>query len=270
MQPDGLAAARDDAWQIRRIAVECAVAHGTCHIGSSLSVAEILAVCYRLVLRPHRADRLLLSKGHAAAALYAALAVTGVLDERAVIEGYCADGGAYAGHPERVTPGVEATTGSLGHGLAVATGMCLADRMAGEDRRTICVLGDGELNEGSVWEAMALASHLRLASLTAIVDCNGFQGLGPVRSVVDCEPLAPRVAAFGWIVDEVDGHDCEALAGALQAPPAAGPRCVLARTVKGRGIPELEQDGLRAHYQSFRPDARERLLSALDAARVAA
>ncbi len=268
MRPE-VAAAVDRAWEIRRIAVECAVAHGTCHIGSSLSVAEILSVSYGMVLRRDHGDRLLLSKGHAAAALYGALVLDGVLDERSVIDGYCADGGAYAGHPERITPGVEATTGSLGHGLTVAVGLSLADRIDGADRRTLCVLGDGELNEGSVWEAMALASHLRLSALTAIVDCNGFQGLGRVADVVDSEPLAARAASFGFDVAEVDGHDCGALADALLRPATDRPRCVLATTVKGRGIPELEADGLRAHYQSYRADARERLLGELAMAREA-
>jgi transketolase len=250
------------AAEIRRLAVRAAVAHGSCHIGSSLSCAEILAV---LVARsPAGAGRFVLSKGHAAAALYAALAVRGDLDRDEMIGGYTADGSLLAGHVEHHVPGVEATTGSLGHGLSIGLGMALADRLDGSDRRTTVLLGDGELGEGAVWEAVALAGHLGLDRLTAVVDANGLQGLGRVEEIVSLEPLAGRFAAFGWEARDVDGHDCDVLQAAL-TPPAGRPLCVIARTVKGRGLPSLE-DTVMSHYRSFRGAAGDALLEELEAA----
>ena len=175
---------RVEADAVRRIVLEAALAAGTCHIGSSLSIVDILTVLYFRTLRAEAGDRFLLSKGHAASALYAVLARTGALDEREVIAGYCSDGGAFAGHPERHVPGVEVTAGSLGHGVAVALGYALADRSDARDRRTYCLVGDGELNEGSIWEAVALAGHLGIRGIALIVDANGFQGLGRVQDVL--------------------------------------------------------------------------------------
>jgi transketolase len=253
---------RDVAAEIRRLAVRAAVAHGSCHIGSSLSCAEILAVV--VAGTPAGRDRFILSKGHAAAALYAALAVRGDLDPDEMVASYTADGSALAGHVERHVPGVEATTGSLGHGLSIGLGMALADRIDGNVRRTVVLLGDGELGEGAVWEAAALAGQHGIGRLTAIVDANGLQGLGAVDEILRLEPLAARFATFGWEAREVDGHDCDALATALQ--PAAGrPLCVIARTVKGRGLPSLEGT-VMSHYRSFRGPAGEALLAELDAA----
>lgn len=257
----------DDAWEIRRLAIECAAAHRTCHIGSSLSLAEILAVAYGRTLDVARGDRLVLSKGHAASALYAAEALHGRIDADTVIRGYCADGGQLAGHPERGMGGAVATTGSLGHGLAIAVGLALADRHDGSERRTLCVLGDGELDEGSVWEAAMLAGHLRLGSLTAVVDANGFQALGSTADVLDLEPLDWKLAAFGWDVLVVDGHDVEELDEAL-AEEGGRPLCVVARTVKGSGL-DIFDGPFRSHYQSFPPEQREAMLASLERARAA-
>jgi transketolase len=259
---------RAEADAVRRIVLEAALAAGTCHIGSSLSIVDILTVLYFRTLRAEAGDRFLLSKGHAASALYAVLARTGALDEREVIAGYCSDGGAFAGHPERHVPGVEVTAGSLGHGVAVALGYALADRGDGTDRRTYCLVGDGELNEGSIWEAVALAGHLGIRGLALIVDANGFQGLGRVQDVCSLGPLADRFRAFGWAVDEVDGHDHAALEQRL----AGGwfrPRVVVAHTVKGYGVPVLEGEFM-SHYRSFRPHERDLLFAGLDEWRAAA
>jgi transketolase len=253
---------REVAAEIRHLAVRAAVAHGSCHIGSSLSCAEILAVTVAGGAEPR--DRFVMSKGHAAAALYAALAIRGDLDPDAMVAGYTADGSLLAGHVEHHVPGVEVTTGSLGHGLSIGVGLALADRMAGDRRRTVVLLGDGELGEGSVWEAAALAGHLGLEGLTAVVDANGLQGLGRVEDVLQLEPLAARFVAFGWSAAEVDGHDCDALAAGLK-PVAGRPRCVVARTIKGRGLPSLE-DTVMSHYRSFRGAAGEALLAELEAA----
>jgi transketolase len=239
----------------RRIVIEAAVAAGTAHIGSSLSIVDVLAVLYADVLAP--GDRFLLSKGHAASALYATLAIHGVLAADEVVREYCSDGGRLAGHPERGLPGVEMTGGSLGHGPAIAVGTALADRA----HRTFCLVGDGELNEGSVWEALALGAHLQLANLTVIIDANGLQGLGATGDVLSMEPLGAKLAAFGWEVADVAGHDHWALCAALHSR-ATGPTAVIARTTKGFGWTGMEGD-VMSHYRPIKPDDRERVLAQL-------
>jgi len=239
----------------RRLVLEAALAAGTAHIGSSLSIVDILAVLYGDVLEDRH--RFLLSKGHAASALYATLAVAGVLGAEEMVRGYCSDGGALAGHPERGVAGVEMTGGSLGHGPAIAVGTALAER----DRRTFCLVGDGEMNEGSVWEALALGGHLRLGNLTLIVDANGLQGLGTTTDVLDLGPLRPKLEAFGWKVRECDGHDHDALRAALR-PCATQPTAVVAHTVKGRGVSFMEGE-LMWHYRSLKPADRDRVMAEL-------
>jgi len=258
---DGVTVAAD-ALRIRELIVRMATAAGTAHVASALSIADILAVVYRGgVVDPLGGDRFLLSKGHAASALYAALAVAGAIDPEEAVDGYCRDGGALAGHPERGTPGVEMTGGSLGHGPAIAVGAALADRLDDIPRRTLCLIGDGELDEGAVWEAVMLAGRLCLGSLTLMVDANGLQGLGRTAESEDPAPLAARMGAFGWDAEVVDGHDHDALAAAL-ARRGGRPRCLVCRTVKGRGVAEIE-DTVRGHYRSFRPGDLDRLLAGL-------
>jgi transketolase len=248
----------------RRLVLEAAIAAGTCHIGSSLSIVDILAVLYADVLPTGSGEdhRFLLSKGHAASALYATLAGAGVLHPADVVAGYCSDGGLLAGHPERGVAGVEMTGGSLGHGPAIAIGCALADRHAGSGRRSFCLVGDGELNEGSVWEAIALGGHLALGNLTLIVDANGLQGLGPTGDVLDLDPLAAKLEAFGWEAREAAGHDHDALAAAL-GTPADRPCAVIARTTKGYGVGFMEHE-LMWHYKPLREDDRERVMAELD------
>ena len=149
------------------------------------------------------------------------------------------------------------TGGSLGHGPAIAVGCALAER----ERRTFCLVGDGEMNEGSVWEALALGGHLRLGNLPLIVDANGLQGLGTTADVLDLEPLVPKLEAFGWKVRECDGHDHDALRAALR-PCATQPTAVVARTAKGHGVAFMENE-LMWHYRSLRPQDRERAFEAL-------
>jgi transketolase len=254
-----------EAHEARRLVLECALASGSCHIGSSLSLVDVLTVLYRRVLAP--GDAFLLSKGHAAAGFYAVLARAGAIDPEALVDGYCRDGGTFPGHPERGLPGVEITGGSLGHGLSIALGRALAARHDGAGARTFCLLGDGELNEGSVWEALSLAGHLGLGNLVAIVDANGLQGLGRAADVLDLEPLGAKLAAFGWETRECDGHDHAALAEALV--PGSRPIAVVARTVKGYGVDFME-DELMWHYRSLRPEDRALVFEALEGARRAA
>ncbi len=246
------------AHEARRTVIETALAARTAHIGSSLSIVDLLAVLYSDVLRED--DRFLLSKGHAASALYATLAAHGKLDRDEVIAGYCSDGGAFAGHPERGVAGIEMTAGSLGHGPAIGVGLALAGC------RTYCLVGDGELNEGSVWEAIAIAGHHGLSNLTLIVDANGLQGLGTTTEVLDLEPLVPKLRSFGWDVCEVDGHDHDAVRSALADLPTLRPHAVIARTIKGYGVSFMENE-LMSHYKSLSPDQREPVLAELDALR---
>lgn len=226
------------------------------HIGSCLSVADLLAVLYGEVLRvdparprwPDR-DRFLLSKGHAAAALYAALAERGFFPA-GWLDAYCDEGSPLLGHVSHEVPGVELSTGSLGHGLPVGCGMALAARRGGRGHRVFVLLSDGEMDEGSSWEAALFAPHHGLDNLVAIVDYNKIQSFGSVEQVLDLHPLAEKWRAFRWNVVEVDGHDRDAILGALKAPPQPGrPVAIVAHTVKGKGVSFMEGE-LAWHYRS--------------------
>jgi transketolase len=212
------------------------------HLGGSLSLVEILTTLYFGVLRvdPTRPDDpgrdiLILSKGHGALALYAVLAERGFFPVGELAT-FGQPGSRLMGHPVRAVPGVEAPTGALGHGLALGNGFALA----GRDRRCFVVMGDGELQEGSVWEAAMATSELGLDNLTAVVDRNGLQLAGRTEATVALEPLAGRWRSFGWAVREVDGHEPAQLAAAFAATEPGRPVVVLARTVKGKGLPYLQ------------------------------
>ena len=219
-------------------------------------MADILAVLYTRVLRvfpsqpqnPVR-DRFVLSKGHATAILYAALAERGFF-EIAALDQYCVDGSMLTGHVSHGVPGVEVSTGSLGHGLPIAVGMALAARADRADWRTYCLLSDGECDEGSNWEAIMFAGHHRLANLVAIVDYNKIQSFGRVDEVLSLEPLCDKWTSFGWRVSEVDGHDIGALETAFRDACAdtERPTVVVAHTVKGRGVSFMESS-LEWHYK---------------------
>lgn len=213
------------------------------HIGSALSIADIMAALFDGVLRGEGPDRerFILSKGHAVLALYAALHETGRID-RETLETYCGDGSALGAHPEHVLEEIDFSTGSLGHGLSYGAGSALAARMLGSDRRTFVLLSDAELNEGSVWEAAMFAAHQRLGSLVAIVDVNGQQALGHTHRILDLAPLAPRWEAFGWSVHDVDGHDVDALRATLDSidRTSSRPHVLLARTTAGSGVSFME------------------------------
>jgi transketolase len=269
LEPAGL---RARAARIRRHVVGMAASPEGCHAGGSLSCADVLAVLYFGVLRlrpgqpdwPDR-DHFVLSKGHASAALYAALAERGFLPP-AELATYARPGGRLAGHPLRRVPGVEFPTGSLGHGLALGLGLALADRLDGRPGRTFVLLGDGELQEGTIWEALTPAAQHRLDNLVAIVDRNGWQITGRTEDVGGLEPLPDRFRAFGWEAREVDGHDVEALLAELSAVPRAPgrPTALVARTVKGRGVPFLE-GRRRSHYVRLDERLERRALASLPA-----
>jgi transketolase len=250
------------AHDIRQTVIRQSKRSNVGHIGSCLSITDLLAALYGEILRmpelshPDR-DRFILSKGHAALALYGALSAAGWLPESRLDE-YCVDGSALAGHPEHVLEGVEFSTGSLGHGLGYGVGAALAARLADSDYRVFVLISDAECNEGSVWEAAMFAAHHRLANLVAIVDANGQQALGHTRDVLDLSPLGERWRAFGWDVHDVDGHDPEALVEAVgRLDTAAGPPHVLvARTVFGRGVSYMERQ-IHWHYSTMSDEQYE-------------
>lgn len=236
-----------EAADVRRDIVEALHAAKGGHYGGSLSVADLLLVLYRTRGR----DRIILSKGHAAIALYAVLRRIGRID--APLAGYASFGSPLEGHPDMTAlPAVDFSTGSLGQGLAVGLGMAIALRGAGT--RVWVVLGDGECQEGQVWETAMLAARVEAEGLVAVIDMNGFQEWGWSTSVVpDPVPdLARKWAAFGWRVLDVDGHDPEALAAAYDdaAATVGRPSVILARTIKGKGVPLIERDPVRFHCTS--------------------
>ncbi len=220
-------------------------------------MAELLAVLYGRILRispqtvddPDR-DRMILSKGHGCAALYAALAECGFFPVD-WLESYCDNGARLAGHVTCGAPGVEVSTGSLGHGLSMAGGLALAGKRDRRPYRVFAILSDGECDEGSTWEAALFAPHHRLDNLVAIVDYNKIQSLGSVKEVLDLEPLAEKWSAFGWAVREIDGHDVDAVEEALANVPfePGKPSCLVAHTVKGKGVSFMEGK-LLWHYRT--------------------
>lgn len=241
------------------------------HIGGSMSLVEILATLYFRVLdvdprapdRPER-DILLLSKGHGGIGLYATLCEAGFFPERELAD-YGRQGSPFMAHPHPEIPGVEMPSGSLGHGLALGVGFSLAARLDGRSRRTFVVMGDGELQEGSVWEAAAVASAQGLDNLVAVVDRNRLQITGETGEVCDLEPLTDRWRAFGWRVFEVDGHDVDALTEALTATPEPGsPTVVVANTVKAKGLPFVEGQ-TRSHYARLGERQQRQALAGLRA-----
>ncbi len=249
---------KDLALRIRRHAVEMTSRGGSSHVGSALSMADIVAVLYGQVLnidpsRPdwEERDRFILSKGHAGAGMYAALAETGFMPVERLKDHY-RDGSELSGHvSHKGIPGVELSTGSLGHGLSVGVGMAFAAHQDGKAHRVFVLLSDGECGEGSNWEAILFAPHHQLSNLVAIVDYNKLQSIKPVAETLALEPFAEKWRSFGWAVREVDGHDHPALGEALSGAPfeTGKPSCIIAHTTKGKGVSFMENNVLW-HYRS--------------------
>ncbi len=234
------------------------------HIGSALSVADVVAALYGGIMRiaspddPER-DRFVLSKGHAALALFAALDLRGWLPAGELAT-YCGDDSLLGVHPESELRGIDFSTGSLGHGLAIAAGSALAARKSGSRRRVFALLSDAELNEGSTWEAVMFAAQHRLANLYVFVDSNGQQALGYTRDVMAIENAVERFAAFGWDARGVDGHDVAAIGTAVdEAPADARPHVFVARTVFGRGVSYMESQ-IKWHYWPMSADEFEQAM----------
>jgi transketolase len=215
------------------------------HIGSCLCVVEILAAIYGSVLKalspadPER-DRFVLSKGHAALALYTVLAAKGWISNSELDE-FCCEGSRIAVHPEHTVAGVDFSSGSLGQGICMAVGAALAAKLQGSSRRVYCLISDAECNEGSTWEAIMFAAQHRLDNLRVVVDWNRQQALGSTKEVIDIPNLAERWRVFGWKVSEVDGHSVPQLVQALSASSVNTPHVILAHTIFGRGVSYMEQ-----------------------------
>ena len=261
------------AKQIRLASLRMISRGSSSHIGTVFSCVETLACLYGSVLRvrpsePEWADRdrFVMSKGHGAAGLYAALALVGFFPPERLDEFYV-DGGSLYGHvTHKGVPGVDVSTGALGHGLALAVGLATGALRLGASWRVFALLSDGECDEGSTWEAALLAPAWKLSNLTAIVDYNKIQSLGRVDEVLPLEPLAEKWRAFGWDTREVDGHDVTALLDVLDPArwaPGARPRCIIAHTVKGKGVSFMEDD-LLWHYRTPKGDEYERALAELE------
>lgn len=260
------------ARQVRLHALRMTNAGGGAHIGAVLSCADILAVLYASILNvepsipesPTR-DRFVLSKGHAGAGLYAALAERGFFPVSQLLTHY-QDGSDLSGHVSHKLPGVDVSTGSLGHGLSIAAGMAYAAMINSQPHRVFCLLSDGECDEGSIWEAALFAAHHGLSNLIAVVDYNGLQGIAPVSEVIGLAPFAEKWTSFGWAVREVDGHDHRALYTGFSAVPFAPgkPSCILAHTVKGKGVSFME-NSILWHYRIPRGAEFDAALAELEA-----
>lgn len=246
------------ASQIRNIILEQSKRAHVGHIGSALSIADIVAALYGgalcngalCVANPADAgrDRLVLSKGHAVLAVYAALFLRGWISQ-SELESYCADDSLLGVHPEYPLCGIDFSTGSLGHGLSLGAGAALAARLQNSPRRTFVVLSDAECNEGSIWEAIMFAAHHGLANLVAIIDLNGQQALGHTKDVLALPNMAARWKTFGWDAHEVDGHDARAMGQIIEKLDFATgqPHVLIARTTFGKGVSYMENQ-IKWHY----------------------
>jgi transketolase len=267
--PDSRALAK----RIRVHALKMTSAGGSAHLGAVLSMADIVAVLYSgvLAVRPDEPgwpgrDRFILSKGHAGAGVYAALAERGFMPLDKLATHY-QNGSELSGHvSHKGIPGVELSTGSLGHGLSVGAGMAYGAKLDGHAWRVFVLLSDGECDEGSNWEAVLFAAHHRLDNLVAVVDYNKIQSLAPVPETLALEPFADKWRAFGWAVVEADGHDHDALLRALSSVPAerGRPTVAIAHTTKGKGVSFMENTVLW-HYRTARGEEFDRALAELEA-----
>jgi len=256
---------------IRRWIIEQSFASKVGHIGSALSIVEIMSTLWGGIMRNPgtqslERDHFILAKGHAALALYCALRWKGLIDE-ATFKTYCQDGSFLGAHPVHKISGVELSTGSLGHGFSVSCGLAYGLRQKKVSSRVYVLISDGECNEGQVWEAAMFAAHHHLTNLYVIVDLNGSQCLGRTSKIINITDQIPIWRAFGWDSVEVDGHSIEALLAALTTKsPVTKPRVVVARTILGKGVSFME-DRFEWHYRNLTPELATKALSELEAMR---
>jgi transketolase len=260
-----------DARLLRKTVLDMAYAGSTVHIGCAFSIIEILAVLYRNHLRfpdndpahPLR-DYMVLSKGHGVMAQYACLHALGWLPEEA-ITGYFSDGSDLKGLSDSRVPGLEVTSGSLGHGYSVGVGMALGAKLRGTDQKTFALVGDGEINEGPIWEGALFAAHHRLKNFMMIVDENGFQAMGRTGEVLELGSIQQKFESFGFLAHTVDGHDEALMDQAIRDlwdDPSDMPRALIAKTVKGKGVPFMEHNNIW-HYTRLNADTYAQALAAL-------
>ena len=257
--------------EIRKKVLKMMFDSQTAHLGGCLSCVDILNVLYFKILKidpqdplAEDRDRFLLSKGHGAAALYAALAQRGFFSEE-ILNGYCQDGGKLPGHSTRgCVPGVEVSTGSLGHGLPMGAGMAIAAKNGGKNYRIFVLMSDGECEEGSVWEAALFASHHQLDNLIGIIDYNKLQAFGRTNEILNLEPLKKKWEDFGWKVKEVDGHSFSEIEESLSKIPfeKGKPSLLICHTIKGKGVSFIE-DKLEWHYKNLTKEEYDMALKEL-------
>ena len=253
----------DRSKELRKMVVQMIEAERRGHIGSALSLIEIIRVLYDSFLKydpmnPYwsERDRFILSKGHGCLALYAVLADKGFFSKNE-LSNFSKHNSLLGGHPERLkAPGVEATTGALGHGLPMGVGIALASKIRKENFRTVVVVGDGEINEGSIWEAAMSASKHQLSNLTVMIDYNKYQSYGPTREVLDLEPLADKWSSFGFEVEEIDGHDVKALEQLVARLPFSVNKqsVIICHTIKGKGFSFAEGKAEWHHKSDLKPE----------------
>lgn len=260
------------AMEIRRSIVEMVAKAKASHVGGALSSVDILTALYFKILSinpknpkdPNR-DIFILSKGHCCSALYATLAHSGFFSKEKLNE-FCSDGSSMWGHLSLDSvPGVDATTGSLGHGLSIGIGMAIAMKHNNKKNKIFVLLSDGECDEGSVWEAVLSAHHFKLDNLIAIVDYNKIQSFGSVKEVIDLEPFADKWASFGWSVTEIDGHNMQQIIETFNNIPFEKykPSVIIAHTIKGKGVSFMENK-LEWHYKSPNPKEYEIAMKELE------
>ncbi len=238
------------------------------HIACAFSLIEVVSVLYSKFVTCEKADlsnplrdHVILSKGHGVMAMYAAFAKLGWI-EQIHLDRYFSDGSMLHGLAEAKIPGLEVCSGSLGHGLPIATGMALGLKRQNSSKQVYCIVGDGELNEGTMWEAILFAGHHDLSNLTIIVDANGFQAMGPCETVADLEPLPDKFTSFGFHAIDCDGHDVAKIEAALRASSGGKPKAIVARTVKGKGITWMEHDN-EWHYRRLNDELFSKALKEL-------
>lgn len=268
---DAAAELRFEPARMRRTVLEMAYAGSTVHIGCAFSIIELMTVLYRNYLRypgndprAERRDYLILSKGHGVMAQYACMRELGWINDSHV-QGYFKDGSDLKGLSDSRVPGLEVTSGSLGHGFSVGVGIALGLQRKATDQKVYAIVGDGELNEGPVWEGALVAAHQKTDNLMLIVDKNGFQAMGSTDDVLGLGDLSAKFTSFGFETLEVDGHDEAAVDAAIRQLWATGrhkPKALIARTIKGKGVPFMESDN-RWHYTRLSPQTFAEAVNAL-------
>jgi transketolase len=256
---------------LRKTVLDMAFAGSTVHIGCAFSIVELLAVLYRSHLRypgndpmAEGRDYLVLSKGHGVMAQYACMREKGWIGD-AEVAGYFSDGSKLKGLSDSRNPGLEVTSGTLGHGFSVGVGLALGIKLKSTDQKVYALVGDGELNEGPIWEGALFAAHHALRNFMVIVDENGYQAMGTTREVLKLESIQSKFESFGFEVATVDGHDESAIDGAigrLWASASNAPKAIVAQTVKGKGVPFMEHNNAW-HYTRLDPETYARAIAAL-------